>query len=111
MDNDMERLSLYKKIAASLEQLEMNHEQPACDEAASQSAATNEPDFLYALFIIEPEKVTKYCRALTQVLINGETEPETEVTLIDLLFDLVGYQVELLKASRHKTTHGEIIRF
>lgn len=106
----MERLSLYKKIAASLELLEINNEQPAHDDTVAASATAGTPESPEVLFIMETEKVTKYCRALTQVLLNGSAETDTELTLIDLLFDLVDSQVEALKAPRYRATFGKLIR-
>ena len=109
-DNDMERLSLYKKMAASLEQLATTYEEPVPDERLPQLTASNIPAFHPVTFIAEPERVTQYCQALTRLLIHNLIDAEARLTLNDLLFDLVNYQVDDLKAPRYMETWNGLVQ-
>lgn len=109
-DNDMERLSLYKKMAASLEQLATTYEEPVPDERLPQLTASNITAFHPVTFIAEPERVTQYCQALTRLLIHNQIDAEARLTLNDLLFDLVNYQVDDLKAPRYMETWNGLVQ-
>ena len=109
-DNDMDRHSLFKKLTASFEQLQASYEDPVPDNRIMQLTTSDVTTLHNTPFITEPETLTDYCKALTQVLMSGSVSRETQQELLCLLFELVNFQVEDLKAPRYIETYGGLVQ-
>ncbi|WP_414148186.1 hypothetical protein ACMGGR_03615 [Erwinia sp. BNK-24-b] len=109
-DNDMERLALFKKLTASFEKLRSIYQEPVPDNRIMQLTTGDVTTLRNTPFITEPETLTDYCQALTQVLMSGSVSGETQRELLCLLFELVNFQVDDLKAPRYIETYGGLVQ-
>ncbi|WP_338557156.1 hypothetical protein [Erwinia sp. E_sp_B04_7] len=105
-DNNEERLAICLQMAACLAQLQTALNEPVPESRIAQLTTEDETVFWSSSFIAEPETVTLYCRALTQALLSRVLSPEIEEAFRGLLFDLVSFQVDDLKAPRFVQTES-----
>ncbi|WP_158781734.1 hypothetical protein [Pantoea sp. BAV 3049] len=109
-DISAERFAIYEKIAGSLEHLQLAFDEPVPDYRLPQLTAAEVTDFHNTAFVAEPEIITRYCRALTQILRNRAADSDTQEVLTELLFDLVSFLVEDLKAPRYIETYSGLVQ-
>ncbi|MBE3491498.1 hypothetical protein IM284_15920 [Enterobacter cloacae complex sp. P12RS] len=78
-------------------------------ECLKESLTVDELPLYVPAFKVEVEQVGRYCQVLTQLIVSGSLTVETERVISDLLYELVGYYAETLKAPRWlRTKEGSI---
>ncbi|MGB9095812.1 hypothetical protein [Erwinia sp.] len=103
-DDNAERNAISQEMAISLAQLQLALTEPVPQSRIPQLTAEDDTVYWNTSFIAEPEIVNEYCIALNQALLSRVLNSTIEEALTGLLFELVNFQVDDLKAPRFVQT-------
>ena len=107
-DDPVQKMALCGRLYACLALLQPTLTEPV-PEYLKESLTVEEIPLHVPAFEAEADQVGHYCLVLTQLIMSGSLADEAERVISDLLYDLVGYYADALKAPRWlRTEEGSI---
>ncbi|MEX7569009.1 hypothetical protein [Enterobacter hormaechei] len=104
----VQKMALCGRLCACLALLQPTLMEPV-PEFLKESLTVDEIPLHVPAFEVEADQVGHYCQVLTQLIVSGSLTVEAERVISDLLYELVGYYAETLKAPRWlRTKEGSI---
>jgi hypothetical protein len=107
-DDPAQKMALCGRLSACLDLLQPTLLEPIPAYLVASLTVEDIPAELPTLEM-EADQLGDYCQALTQLLLSGSLATKTELTIRDLLYQLVFYFAGMLKAPRWLKTEDALI--